>query len=299
MRSRKRSIDVSELKGICVPICTPFKDNGAALDEGALGANIDSLIDAGIHIIAVNGGTGEFPFLTESEKRRIAEVAGKRINGRAKLIVQTSALRTEDAIENSKHARDAGADALLILPPFFEGPGEPGVRYHYEQISSAVNTPIMVYNIPQYTGFDITPDVYKRFSEIDTVKYIKDSTSNMMRIDQLSAQGAKVFNGCDYLNFYSLLSGAPGVFTGSGNAVPQQLVRLYDLVQSRNLAEATALWLKLRPLSLLLWTAPFNPVAKAASTKTGRPVGECRLPVLPLTAEEVKLVDKALAAAAA
>ncbi|RWK66792.1 MAG: hypothetical protein EOR54_22240 [Mesorhizobium sp.] len=124
IQSQKRSIDVSELKGICVPICTPFKENGAVLDEGALGANIDSLIDAGIHIIAVNGGTGEFPFLTEKEKRRIAEIAGKRIGGRAKLIVQTSALRTEDAIDNSKHAEGAGADALLVLPPFFEGPGE-------------------------------------------------------------------------------------------------------------------------------------------------------------------------------
>ena len=217
---------MSELKGICVPICTPFKENGAALDEGALAANIDSLIEAGIHIIAVNGGTGEFPFLTESEKRRIAEVAGKRIAGRAKLIVQTSALRTEDAVDNSRHARDAGADALLVLPPFFEGPGEDGVRYHYEQIAKAVKTPIMVYNIPQYTGFDITPEVFDRFSEIDTVKYIKDSTSNMMRIDRLASRGFKVFNGCDYLNFYSLLSGAPGVFTGSGHSVPRQPVKL-------------------------------------------------------------------------
>lgn len=289
---------MSELKGICVPICTPFKENGEALDEGALAANIDSLIEAGIHIIAVNGGTGEFPFLTESEKRRIAEVAGKRIAGRAKLIVQTSALRTEDAVDNSRHARDAGADALLVLPPFFEGPGEDGVRYHYEQIAKAVKTPIMVYNIPQYTGFDITPEVFGRFSEIDTVKYIKDSTSNMMRIDRLASRGFKVFNGCDYLNFYSLLSGAPGVFTGSGNAIPRQLVKLYDLVQARKTAEAADLWLKLRPLSLLLWSSPFNPVAKAASNRTGRPVGECRLPVPPLTAQEVALVEEALAAAA-
>jgi 4-hydroxy-tetrahydrodipicolinate synthase len=121
--------------------------------------------------------------------------------------------------------------------------------------------------------------------------------TNMLRIDQLASQGSRVFNGCDYLNFYSLLAGATGSFTGSGNAIPRQLVRLYDLMQSRRLAEAAELWVKLRPLSMLLWTSPFNPVAKAASNKTGRKVGMCRLPVLPLSDPELAQVDAALAAA--
>jgi 4-hydroxy-tetrahydrodipicolinate synthase len=290
---------MTELHGVCVPICTPFKDNGAALDEANLAANIDSLIESGVDIIAVNGGTGEFPFLSESEKRRIAEIAAKRIAGRAKLIVQTSALRTEDAIENSKHAEGVGADTLLILPPYFEGPGEAGVRWHYEQIASAVKTPIMVYNIPVFTQFDITPDVYARFSEIDGVKYIKDSTANPSRIEQLVQQGARVFNGCDFLNFYAFINGATGIFSGSGNAVGAQLARLYKLVQSKDYGEAAALWKKLLPISRLLWTLPFNPVAKAASELTGRKVGECRLPVPPLSESELQQVKEAVAAFAA
>ncbi len=139
---------MSELSGVCVPICTPFKDSGASLDLKSFEANIDSLIENGVHIIAVNGGTGEFPFLADEEKRKLAEVAVKRASGRAKVIVQTSAIRTEDAVENSKHADGIGADALLILPPYFEGPGEAGVRWHYEQIAKAIKTPIMAYNIP-------------------------------------------------------------------------------------------------------------------------------------------------------
>ena len=111
---------MSELKGICVPICTPFTIKGESLDVHALEAHIDSMLKAKVHIIAVNGGTGEFPFLTDIEKRQIAELAAKRIDGRAKLIVQTSALRTESAIELAKHAEGVGADTLLILPPFFE-----------------------------------------------------------------------------------------------------------------------------------------------------------------------------------
>ncbi len=287
---------MAELTGVCVPICTPFKDDGAALDEPALESNIDSLIDNGVDIICVNGGTGEFPFLSESEKRRIAEIAAKRIAGRARLVVQTSALRTEDAVENSKHAEGVGADALLVLPPYFEGPGEDGVRWHYEQIASAVKTPIMVYNIPVFTQFDITPEVFARFSEIDTVEYIKDSTANPMRIDQLISQGSKVFNGCDFLNYYSLLNGVTGIFSGSGNAAPAQLARLRQLVSKNELAAATVLWKTLFPLSRLLWTIPFNPVAKLASELTGRKCGLCRKPVPPLSEAEAKLVKEAVAA---
>jgi len=244
----------------------------------------------------VNGGTGEFPFLTSAEKRQIAEVAAKRIAGRAKLIVQTSTLRTEDGVENAKHAAGIGADTLLILPPFFEGPGEDGVRWHYEQIAKAVKTPIMVYNIPVFSGFDITPAVYKRLSEIENIQYIKDSTGSMLRIEQLVAQGAGVFNGCDYLNFYSFIAGAPGVFTGSGNAIAAELVQLYDLVKAGKLSEAAALWPRLRPLSMLLWEEPFNPVAKASSNLSGRSVGECRMPVPPLNAEQMTKVKAAYAA---
>jgi 4-hydroxy-tetrahydrodipicolinate synthase len=287
---------MSKLEGVCVPICTPFKDDGASLDVGALEAHLDSMIEAKVHIIAVNGGTGEFPFLTEAEKRRIAEVAARRIDGRARLVVQTSSLRTEDGIENAKHAEGVGADALLILPPFFEGPGEDGVRWHYERIAAAVKTPIMVYNIPVFSGFDITPAVFARLSQIENIAYIKDSTANMLRIEQLVAQGAAVFNGCDYLNFYSLLAGAPGLFSGSGNAIAAELVQLYDLVRAGKLAEAAALWPRLRPLSMLLWEEPFNPVAKAASNLSGRPVGQCRRPVPPLTPEQMAKVKAAYAA---
>lgn len=286
---------MTNLKGICVPICTPFTDSGT-LDEGALAANIDSLISKGIPIIAVNGGTGEFPFLSEPEKRKIAEIAAKRINGRAKLIVQTSAIRTEDAIENSKHAESVGADALLILPPYFEGPGEAGVHWHYDKIAKAVKTPLMVYNIPFYTQFDITPDVFSRLSDIPTVAYIKDSTANFMRIEQLNRIGAKVFCGCDYLNFSAMASGAAGVFTGSGNVVPELIVRLEQLMNSGKIDEARKLWKRIQPISLLLWTLPFNPVAKAGSALTGRPAGVCRKPVLSLSASEMQLVKEAVEA---
>ena len=282
---------MSNLEGVCVPICTPFKENGASLDIHAFEANIDSLIENGVHIIAVNGGTGEFPFLSEPEKRELAEVACKRVDGRIKVVIQTSAIRTEDAVENSKHAEGCGADAVLVLPPYFEGPGEEGVRWHYEQVAAAIKTPIMAYNIPVYTQFDITPEIFARFTEIDGVKYIKDSTADPSRIEKLAGQGSKVFCGCDFLNFFALLNGASGLFAGSGNVAPAQIRRLWELVQSKEYLEAVAVWKKLQPISRLLWTLPFNPVAM-----TGRKVGLCRMPVPPLKKDEMKMVEDAVAA---
>lgn len=152
----------------------------------------------------------------------------------------------------------------------------------------------MVYNIPQFSGFDITPEVFSRLREIDAVRYIKDSTSNMLRLEQLAASGAGVFNGCDYLNLYGLMAGCAGCFTGAGNAMPKETVQLYDLYQAGKLAEALALWRRMQPLNKLLWTLPFNPVAKASANLSGRKVGECRRPVLPLTADQMAAVKEAM-----
>ena len=148
---------MKELKGMCVALCTPFTEDGEKVDENALKNHIDSMMEAGVHIILVCGGTGEFAYLRSEERRRIAEIASKHIDGRAVFMVQTSAVNTADAIEFSRHAEGVGADCLLILPPYFEGPNYDGVYYHYEKIAEAINTPIMVYNIPGSSNIDITP----------------------------------------------------------------------------------------------------------------------------------------------
>lgn len=287
---------MTDLKGICVPVCTPFADGGARLDEAGLLRHIDSMLEAGVPIIAVNGGTGEFPFLSEAEKRRIAELAARHLDGRAKLVVQTSAIRTEDAIEASKHAEGCGADVLLVLPPYFEGPGESGVLWHYERIAEAVACEIMAYNIPVFSGFDITPQIFARLRELDGITCLKDSTGDMLRLEQLVASGARVFNGCDYLSLYGLMAGCVGCFWGGANAMPAEAVSLYDHCAAGRYAEAQALWQRMKAASIFFWTHPFNPSVKAAAEISGRPVGQCRKPVLPITEEELGELRRAMAA---
>jgi 4-hydroxy-tetrahydrodipicolinate synthase len=118
----------------------------------------------------------------------------------------------------------------------------------------------------------------------------------MLRIEQLAASGAAVFNGCDYLNLYALIAGAVGCFSGGANAMPKESVQLYELFQAGRHPEALALWRRMQPLNRLLWTEPFNPIAKAATNLSGRAVGECRRPVLPLTPEQKLAVKNAMAA---
>lgn len=278
----KVRMNMGELKGICTPICTTFSKGDETFDETAFLKHMDTLLHAGVHIIAVCGGTGEFPFLSADEKRYIAELSAKHINGRAQLIVQTSAVITREAIEFSKHAEDIGADVLLVLPPYFEGPDEAGVMHHYEQVARAVSIPIMAYNIPVHSGFDITPELFSRLCEIDNIRYIKDSTGDMLRIEQLVLRGASVFNGSDYLSFYGLLAGCTGCFWGGSNAMPAEAVRLYQLCSENKYTEALELWHRLRQSNVFFWTHPFNPSVKAAANMMGFEVGECRLPVMPL-----------------
>lgn len=286
---------MSQLKGICAAVSTPMNDDGSRVDLDALKKHLDIMIESGVNIVAVCGGTGEFPFLTTEEKRSIAETAARHIDGRIKLIVQTSAIRTEDAIEASLHAQGVGADALLILPPYFEGPGEDGVFGHYERIAGKVDTPFMVYNIPVHSGFDITPEFFKRLQQIDNVQYIKDTSGSFTRVQQLILAGAPVFNGADPFAFDALATGALGCFWGAVNAMPREAAQLYRLVTENKLTEARDLWKRMLPANMFFWTHSYNASVKAATALRVNKIGPCRLPVLPLSADEMADLKKALA----
>ena len=288
---------MKELKGICAASCTPFKEGGEEVDEDALKVHLDYLIEAGVHIILVCGGTGEFAYLRPEEKKRIIEISSKHINGRTAFMVQTSAISTVDAIDYAKHAEEAGADSLLVLPPYFEGPDADGVYYHYEKIANTVNIPIVAYNIPVHSGFDITPQFFKRIMEIDNIKYIKDSTGDFVRIRELivaAGDKAKVFNGADPIAFESLVAGTIGCIWGAVNAMPKECVQLYDLIMANNLVKAKELWERMLPANLFFWNHIYNSSVKTATNLSGRRVGECRKPVQPLKDFELAELKEAL-----
>ena len=286
---------MKELKGICVPICTTFDATGDRLDDGALLAHVDWLLDAGVHTILSYGGTGEFAYLTEAERRHIHQLIGKHVQGKANFVVQSSAISTRDTIENARFAESLGPDAIMVLPPYFEGPTMDGVMWHYEHVAKAVKTPIVVYNIPQHTNKDVTPELFSRLLEIDNIRYIKDSSGNLTRIQELIATGGGILNGGDSLMFQALVAGCPGVIWGGANAMPKEAVRLYDLVAGGKLSEAAALCQKILPAQIFFWTHDYNSAVKAATNLLGGNVGICRKPALPLKETEVEALRRSLA----
>ena len=281
--------------GMCVPICTPFMQGGEAVDEGAQKEHIDWMIESGVNIILACGGTGEFAYLREQERRRVSEVTCKHVAGRADVFVQTSAINTADAVANAKAAADMGADAILVLPPYFEGPTMDGVCWHYEAVAKAMKLPVVVYNIPQNTNIDITPEIFSKLMKIENIQYIKDSTSSLVRIQQLVATGGRIFNGGDPIAYPALVAGCIGCIWGAVNAMPRESAALYRLVAAGKLAEAAELWKRMLPSQLFFWTHDYNPSIKAATNLAGRKIGLCRKPLQPLGESDMALLRQAMA----
>lgn len=285
------------IKGICVPICTVFDKSGDRIDEGGIRAHIDRMIEAGVHIILSCGGTGEFAYLTEAERRQVHQVVGQHVGKRAGFMAHASATSTRDAVENVKAAIDCGAQSVMMLPPYFEGPTLEGVLYHYEQVAKAAGkVPIIAYNIPQASNRDLTPEIFLQLTKLGTITHIKDSTGNLVRIQQLLQSGAKVLNGGDPIAFEALLAGSVGCIWGAGNVMPKETVALYDLVTAGKLAEARDLWKRILPAQLFFWSHDYNPSIKAATNLLGGKVGYCRMPLQPLSREDAAELKRALAA---
>ncbi len=286
---------MSNLEGVCAPICSVFTEDGRRIDETAQCRHIDSLLEAGVHIIAACGGTGEFSFLTRDERISLTELIARRIDGKAKLLVHASAVMTEETIDYARHAQDCGANGLLILPPYFEGPTLAGVYEHYEKVAAAVQIEIMAYNIPVHTGIDLQPGFVQRLMEIDNITCIKDSTGDFIRIQQLINAGINVFNGADPLMLHSLMAGARGCFWGTSNAIPADAVKLYHLCQDKQWEQARLLWQKIYKVNDFVWNNPFNPSVKALAKLLGHDLRHCRRPVQPLTDDQmaslISLVD--------
>ncbi len=284
-----------ELTGVLAALCTPFDESGENVDESAMFGHIDAMIEAGVHGIVLCAGTGEFAYLRENEKRHIIEVCTRHINGRVSVVVQTSAINTGETIERSKHAEGVGVDALMILPPYFEGPGEAGVMHHFERIAGAVSTPIVLYNIPQHSGFDVTPALFSRLLEFDNVEYIKDSKGDMIGLQELVATGGKVLSGADPLAPFAIMAGCVGWIWGAVNVMPRETVALYDLLTSGRHVEALALWAKMAPANLRFWAGVYNLEIKAAANLRGYALGPLREPGMPPTGDEIAALTKVLA----
>jgi len=279
---------MSDLSGINLAMQTPMHADGS-IDYARWEELIDVYIDAGVHGLVLGAGTGQHPYLTRQECDRLYELGARRIDGRCKMICQSSALVQSEVIERSLHAQGLGADALMILPPYIEGPDDDdGLFAFYETIDAAIETDIIGYNIPQSTGISISVDLFKRLNQLEHFSYIKDSAGDLTTHQEYLATGYKVLNGCDTNTVFAFIAGAEGCIWGAANYMPQESVQLYEQVRNGDLTSAMALWSRMIPSLLCIWRGNYIPKVKAACRLRGFDGGGVRAPLQELSSDEAQ-----------
>ncbi len=273
---------MADLSGINLAMQTPFHEDGS-INYSEWERLIDIYIDAGVHGLVLGSGTGQHPYLTEDECNKLYEVGVRRIDGRCNAICQSSALNMDEVTRRSKHAEDTGADALMILPPYLEGPADDnGLFEFYRELDAVVGIDIVGYNIPQATGIGVSPDLYVRLSGLDQFNYIKDSAGDLTTHQQYLQAGGKVLNGCDTTTVFALMAGATGAIWGGANYMPHETVALFNHVAAEDHAKALALWQKMLPSLLHIWTHDYVGCVLAAAHHRGYGTGHVRGPLRPI-----------------
>lgn len=285
---------MAELNGIHLAMQTPFHADGR-IDFPLFESLIDRYVEAGVHGLVLGSGTGQHPYLTEAECNQLYEVGIRRVAGRCNVICQTSALNVDEMLRRSRHAQDAGADALMVLPPYFEGPtDDDGLFEFYRELDASIGIDIVGYNIPQATGITVSIELLERLGQLDHFNYIKDSGGDMTRHQEYLRSSVKVLNGADPIAVYAFMAGAVGAIWGGANFMPEEAVRLYRLVQAGEHAQALALWQRMLPSQLLIWAGDYPQKVLHAAHLRGFGSGHVRRPLRPITAAQAAAVSEAI-----
>jgi 4-hydroxy-tetrahydrodipicolinate synthase len=275
--------------GLSIAIVTPFQDG--SVDSARLKEQIDFQVQAGATCICPVGTTGESPTLTHDEHERVIAESIAAAAGRILVMPGTGSNSTAEAVRLTKFAAKAGANAALVVGPYYNRPTQQGIYEHFKALAEAVDIPICVYNIPARTGRNIEPETIIRLAELPGIAMVKEATGSMDQASQiLAATDLTVLSGDDSMTLPLLSIGGRGVISVVGNIVPADMKALCDAFDAGDLAQARALHHKLFSLGRDLLGLASNPIPiKAAMAMLGRDSGQVRLPLVSL---ELPLADK-------
>jgi 4-hydroxy-tetrahydrodipicolinate synthase len=270
--------------GLSVALVTPFRDG--AVDYPQLRAQVEFQIEAGTKCLCPVGTTGESPTLSHEEHERVIAAVVEYAAGRTKVMAGTGSNSTAEALRLTKFAESHGADAALVVAPYYNKPTQEGFYQHFKALAEAVGIPICVYNIPGRTGKNIEPETIARLAELENITMVKEATGSMDQASQIMAlSNLTVLSGDDSLTLPLLAIGARGVISVVGNIVPRDMIALVAAFEKGDFAAALAWHRKLFPLCRDTLGLATNPIPiKAAMRLLGRDSGEMRLPMTPLDA---------------
>ena len=283
-------------KGSIVAIVTPFK-NGK-IDETSLRNLVNWHIDEGTHGIVPVGTTGESPTLDHNEHREVVEIVIDQVNNRVPVIAGAGSNSTSEAISLLMHAESVGADAALIVTPYYNKPTQEGLYEHFKAIDKAsMGIPIMIYNIPPRSIVDMSVEVMGKLSNLENIIGVKDATSDLSRVEKQKKQckdGFLQFSGEDITAFEFMKNGGNGCISVTANVLPKLCSDFQNLCIEGNYDEALKIHKKLEPMhnALFIETSP-SPV-KYVLSKMGRIEDELRLPLVSIRQETKEILDKVI-----
>jgi 4-hydroxy-tetrahydrodipicolinate synthase len=283
--------------GSIVALVTPFS-NGA-LDEQAFQSLVAWHLEQGTEGFVPVGTTGESPTLNHAEHERVIELCIEAVAGRAPVIAGTGSNSTEEAISLTRHAKRAGADAALVVTPYYNKPTQDGLYAHYRAIHDSVDLPLIIYNIPGRSVVDMTPETMARLARLPNVVGVKDSSADIVRpLHTYAACGAEFcqLSGEDANILAFLAHGGHGCISVTANVAPRLCAQLHRAWRDGRPDEALAVHRRLLALHKALFCETSPAPAKYALSRLGRSTAEVRLPLVALSERGRAEVDAALLA---
>ncbi|MBE7074244.1 MAG: 4-hydroxy-tetrahydrodipicolinate synthase [Clostridiales bacterium] len=279
-------------EGSATALVTPF--SCGKVDNFALENLIEKCIVEGVKAIVVLGTTGESATVTDDERVAIIKLAKKTIAGRVKLIVGTGSNNFEKAYQYTLLAKEFGVDGALVVSPYYNKTSQDGIIEYYKRLCE-IKLPIIMYNVPSRTGLNIEIDTIKRLANLDMIYGLKESTSDIDRIINLSQvckNKIALYSGEDHLNYIFYALGGQGTVSVTANAFPMQVQKVFDLVQLGLFKDASQLQNKLQGINKALFCQT-NPIPiKYLLSTMGLCKNELRLPLIPISTNGKKIIEK-------
>ena len=285
MKNDKKAL----FQGVCTALITPFK-NGE-IDYPSLENLIEFQINSGIDALLINGTTGENATLSEKEARELISFAVREVGGRIPIIAGTGSNSTQKALALSQFARDVGADAILVVTPYYNKASNDGLIKHYETIADNVNLPLILYNVPSRTGVNIPLSVYDKLANHKNIIAVKEASSSIGDFAKLShkcGDRLDLYSGNDDLLLPILSLGGKGLISVISNLLPTEMCNICHLWQDGKAYESRALLLQFLPLINAIFS-DVNPIPiKALLSHVRLCDEEYRLPLCPMNKEKKK-----------
>ncbi|RSZ61738.1 4-hydroxy-tetrahydrodipicolinate synthase [Corynebacterium hylobatis] len=278
---------------VCVAMVTPF-DRDGALDVEAGRRLAAYLVDNGLDSLVLAGTTGESPTTTVAEKTALLRAVKEEVGDRAKLIAGAGTNNTADSVELARASAEAGADALLVVTPYYSKPSQEGLYQHFSAVAGATDLPVCLYDIPPRSSIPIEPGTLRRLAEIPNILAVKDAKGNMGESALLMHEtGLAYYSGDDPLNIPWLSIGATGFISVVGHAAPRALRELHTSFEEGDLARAREINATvLTPLIAAQARLGGASMAKAALRLQGIEVGDPRLPVVAPDEQEIEALRR-------